>query len=278
MSDLNSPRSATERAELLFLRIFKVALVIFMGLALLAALLLLAISLYNLGQSPKEPKPAAPAPKQEVSVDKLLKQLDPPKQETPKPEEKSPPQPAGPSVLKYNEEATKLYRCSLDFSRAVGLTVEENDSAAAQEAVKELRTQIENIADAESTRGEPYAKDSAEFTCAALKAPAIIRLRKEKNVTGIFYKTVNFHLREWDRIQTEAKRFEEAEKKRVAEERAMEELRVAEARAFAITALIAAAGAFGVFMLLALYLILSKIEGNLRPLSSLNETSPKEST
>jgi hypothetical protein len=58
--------------------------------------------------------------------------------------------------------------------------------------------------------------------------------------------------------------FEINERNRVESERYAEGLRIASAKAKAATGLSAAAGFFGIFMLLAFYLIFSKIESNLR--------------
>jgi hypothetical protein len=76
MENLKS-QSLTERIEELFLKIFKVVILVVMGLGLITAigLSLYAASLYF--QTPKKPEPAKSAPADEVSIDKLLKQLTP---------------------------------------------------------------------------------------------------------------------------------------------------------------------------------------------------------
>ena len=79
----------TERIEELFLRIFKVVILIVMGLGLVLAIGLSLYSAYLYFPNPKEPEPVKAAPAEEISVDNLLKQLKP--DEPTKQEEKQTP-------------------------------------------------------------------------------------------------------------------------------------------------------------------------------------------
>ena len=219
MENLNK-QPLTERIEELFLKIFKVVILVVMGLGLVLAI---GLSLYSASlyfQTPKKPAPAKAAPAEEVSVEKLLKQLKP--DEPAKQEEKQAPaeSPKGqaPQALKYLEEVTALYRCSIEFAKAVGAQVDETDAAAASRTTEEYRSQLETLADANELRGEAYVKDAVKFTCAVLKNPQIIALRKENKVSGVFLKVLNFHLREWDRIQLDKEKFERQEEIRIAKE------------------------------------------------------------
>lgn len=263
-------QSMTERIEELFLKIFKVVILVVMGLGLILAIGLSVYSASLYFQTPKKPEPAKVAPTEEVSVEKLLKQLKP--EEAPKQEEKqSPtetPKSQAPQTLKYLEEVTALYRCSIEFAKAVGAVVDETDSAAASRTTEEYRSQLENLADSNERRGVAYVKDAVKFTCAVLKNPQIIALRKENKVSGVFLKVLNFHLREWDRIQNDKAKFERDEALRIAKEEAEEEARVMGAKLQAITMIAAAGIAFAVFMVIALYLIFAKIETNLRRIAN----------
>lgn len=269
MENLNN-QSLTERIEELFLKIFKVVILVVMGLGLVLAI---GLSLYSASlyfQTPKKPAPAKAAPAEEVSVEKLLKQLKP--EEPAKQEEKQapaePPKGQAPQALKYLEEVTALYRCSIEFAKAVGAQVDETDAAAASRTTEEYRGQLETLADANELRGEAYVKDAVKFTCAVLKNPQIIALRKENKVSGVFLKILNFHLREWDRIQLDKVKFERQEEIRIAKEEDEEDARVMEAKILAITMIAAAGIAFAVFMIIALYLIFAKIETNLRRIAN----------
>jgi hypothetical protein len=265
MENLNN-QTLTERIEELFLKIFKVVILVVMGLGLILAI---GLSLYSASlyfQTPKKPAPAQAAPAEEVSVDKLLKQLKP--EEAPKQEEKQAPSESpkaqAPQALKYLEEVTGLYRCSIEFAKAVGAQVDETDAAAASRTTEEYRSQLENLADSNDRRGPAYVKDAVKFTCAVLKNQQVIALRKENKVSGVFLKILNFHLREWDRIQQDKVKFEREEAIRIAKEEAEEEARVMGAKIQALTMIAAAGIAFAVFMIIALYLIFAKIETNLR--------------
>jgi hypothetical protein len=172
-----------------------------LGLVLAIGLSLYSASLYF--QTPKKPEPVKAAPAEEISVDKLLKQLKP--DEPAKQEEKQAPTESpkaqAPQALRYLEDVTALYRCSIEFAKAVGAQVDETDAAAASKTTEEYRSQLETLADANERRGEAYVKDAVKFTCAVLKNQQIIALRKDNKVSGVFLKVLNFHLKEWDRIQ-----------------------------------------------------------------------------
>lgn len=259
----------TERIEELFLKIFKVVILVVMGLGLILAI---GLSLYSASlyfQTPKKPEPIKAAPAEEVNIDKLLKQLKP--EEATKQEEKQTPSEStkqqAPQALKYLEDVTALYRCSIEFGKAIGAQVDETDAAAASRTTEEYRSQLENLADANERRGPAYVKDAVKFTCAVLKNQQIIDLRKENKVSGVFLKILNFHLKEWDRIQLDKMKFESEEEMRIAKAEAQEEARVMEAKIQAVTMIAAAGIAFAIFMIIALYLIFAKIETNLRRIS-----------
>mgnify|MGYP000563014321 CR=1 FL=1 len=150
----------------------------------------------------------------------------------------------------------------------MGAQVEETDSAAASRTTEYYRNLFENTADSNDRRGLPYVKDAVKFTCAVLKNQQIITLRKESKVSGVVMKILEFHVREWDRIQREKAKFERDEKMRVAKEEDEEDARVMGAKIQAITMIAAAGIAFAVFMIIALYLIFAKIETNLRRIAN----------
>ena len=270
----------TDRIEELFLRIFKIVILVIMGLGLVLAIgfSIYAAALYF--QSPNKPLPVKQAPPQDVNVDKLLNQLKP--EEPTKTEEKSsPPEPAkasSPQTLRYMEDVTALYRCSVEFGKAVGATVDEIDSTAASRTIEEYRSQLEQQADSKDYRGPAYVKDAVKFSCIALKNPQIITLRKEGKVSGVFVKVLNFHLKEWDRIQLEIAKFNREENLRIDKHNAEEEARVVSSKIQAVTMIAIAGVAFAIFMIIALYLIFAKIETNLRRLANKDESLSKLSS
>ena len=260
----------TERIEELFLKIFKVVILVVMGLGLVLAI---GFSLYSASlyfQSPKKPEPVKSAPAEEVSVDEILKQLKPdePAKQDEKQTPSESPKAQAPQALKYLEDVTALYRCSIEFAKAVGAQVDETDAAAASRTSEEYRSQLETLADANERRGDAYVKDTVKFTCAVLKNPQTIALRKDNEVSEVFLNIFNFHLKEWDRIQLDTVKFEREEKMRVARESVQEEARVMDAKIEALKMIAVAGIAFAIFMVIALYLIFAKIETNLRRIAN----------
>jgi hypothetical protein len=268
---------STGALDVLFLRIFKVVLLAAMTLSLLAAIVFAAYAGYGFfhAQAPKEPTPAAEPPKQEVDFDKLLKELTPPPDDSKQSDrkgagnEKDGGRAAGPVALRYLEDATKLFRCASEFAKTIDAPVEQEEPMGAQARIERLRAQMEKLAVETATRGDRYVADSVRFTCSALANQKLIEWYKQKKPANVFYGTLSFHLREWDRIQQERADFAAREAARVAKERAEEEARVITERAQAFVSLMIAGIAFAIFMAMALYLIFAKIESNLRDLKSL---------
>lgn len=249
----------TQKTEEFFLKIFKTAILVFMALALLAVLVLGVNVLVQGSKTAREPAPAQKAPDKDISMDDLKKFL---RQD----EDKPAPAPAAPkssaATLGFLEEVTQLYRCSVEFAKKVGAETDEDNAGAAQQ-VEALRSQIEAFSRQER-RGAPWVKSLTRFACAALADPDIVALRKEGKVKSVFFPVLNFHMHAWDDIQQAKVDFEQAERDRVEAERLQEQARIAEARANAVFSATAAGAAFGVFMLLELYLLGAKIELNLR--------------
>jgi len=173
--------------------------------------------------------------------------------------------------LRFAEEALSLFRCAGKFAEDVGAEIEKGNEAQRNE---NIRGEIENAANG-SLRGEPWVKAAVAFTCQVLSDNAIIALKKEGKIGTVFLPTLRFHINAWDKIQAEKQRFEQGEERRVATERAAEAARVLLAKASAISRLIAAGGAFGLFMVLALYLLGAKIENDLRDINESIRTSAR---
>lgn len=256
-----------KNTEELFLKIFKVTVLVVMGMALLAIVVLVATAVYQNSQSPKEPTPAQKAPVREIGLEDLKRFLiEKEKRDSNKGDAAKQPT-ERPTSLRFQEEATALFRCSDEFGKKVGVEIEEANDAVNAQRLQALRGNIERGADGSPLRGEPWVKAVVAFTCMALADNAIIELKKEQKVKTVFYPVIEFHVAAWDAIQSEKVEFEQREKNRVASERTAEALRVAEAKALAIACLIAAVSAFGLFMLLALYLLAAKIENDLREIN-----------
>lgn len=253
--------------EELFLKIFKITVLIFMTLSLGASLVLALYAVPQFLQTAKEPVPARKAPEKdptkEINIDQLKNYLlDKEKQKNVNQEAPDQQQPETRQSVQYLEDATQLYRCSSDFANKIGAIVEPTIDTEDIQRINELRRNLEESA-SNPLRGEPWVKAAVSFTCQALNNDSIILLKKDGKVSSVFYPIISFHVDAWDKIQNEKVEFEKDEENRVISQQNAEENRVASARALALSCFAAAGGAFGVFMILALYLLISKIESDL---------------
>lgn len=269
--------SKSSSLEQFFLRLFKGVILFVMTLSLLVTVGALGYAAKQFFQTPQEPEPAKTAPSTGVDVDKFLKSLEekPPNQEpkTEKEPTQGDQQKEAPSNDKYKTEASKLIECSKAFNAAIG--AQSIDSG--NEAIEDFRLRLQRVADLRD-RGQPFAEDAAKFTCAAFSHPKVIEYGRSDNSRSLLFKVLNFHIEAWDDLKREEREFNEAEQTRAKNERSQEEARVAVEKARTMVALGIAGAAFVLMMILALYLIFSAIESNLRRLSnSIDEigTRPK---
>lgn len=253
--------------EQLFLKIFKFVILVLMGLALVASVIALVAGLWFMTTTAKEPAPAQAAPKKEVNIEEFIKQLEGDKG-APKEEEKKQPEtpPEKPAPVKYLEEARKIIGCVTESSSKAKIDANPFSEAA----IEEFRRDLQRVADSpNASRGQPYVTDAVRVVCAILLHEKVIALRAKNKELRVFIPAINFHIRAWDTIQDDARSFEAAEERRVASERRAEELRVQEARDTGKSILVGAAAAFGLFMAIALYLIIAAMESHLRRMSEL---------
>jgi hypothetical protein len=255
--------SMTSNTEQLFLKIFKFVVMVLMGLSLLGSIVALVAGLWFLTAKPKEPEPVKSAPKNEVNIDEFLDQLDKQK-EAPKEEKKVESPKEAPLTFKYLDESRKIVACLNESNKKSNL----NLPLFSEEATEDFRSNIERIADAPRyDRGQPYVTDATRVVCAILLHEKVISLRSKNNELRVFIPAVNFHIQKWDEIKAEARKFEAAEKARFEAEMNAEELRVEIAKKTGLNILIGAGAAFGLFMAIALYLIIAAMESHLRSIS-----------
>lgn len=263
---MNSHR--TSSTEELFLKFFKFVILTVMSLTLLCVAGALIFSAYQYSQSPKAPAPAQKAPAKTVNVDEFLKQLKPdaPKQEAPiENEEPKVESQTKPVAVNYKEEAKKIFGCDLDSNKQAKVPNIE----AGEERIEAFRKELQRIADNKRVdRGQPFVTDLVKVSCAIFLNTQVIEYRKMHHDSDIFPDAINFHIKAWDTLKEEAAKFEQDEQDRVKEEEREEQIRVALSKEAAKFSLLVAAGAFGLFMALALYLIISAIESNLRRINS----------
>ena len=269
----------TSTTEEIFLKFFKFIILTVMSLTLLCVAGAIVFSIYQYSQSPKAPAPAQKAPVKTVNVDEFLKQLKPeaPKQEAPieNEEPKVEPQPK-PLSVKYKEEAKKIFGCDVDSNKQAKLS----NPDVGEDRIEAFRKELQRIADNKnSDRGQPFVTDLVKVSCAILLHSQVIEYRKAHLDADIFPDSINFYIKAWDTLKEEAAKFEQDEQDRVNQEEREENSRVALSKEAAKFSLLVAAGAFGLFMALALYLIISAIESNLRKINlSIRNLSEEKSS
>lgn len=261
----------SKNIEEMSLKLFKLAALSIMGLALVAILFFVALAGIQFSKTPVEPAPAQKAPEKQINLDDLKRFLiEEEKRNSGKGDNTKSPTGAAIHASRYAETALALFRCAATFSSVTGRGDLTNEKVNAESREK-MRVWVEERADKPS-RGEAWVKSSEIFTCKVLADPSIIALAKEDKpgvdkIGAVFQPTREFHLSAWDRIQEEKQQFEQAERNRVASERAAEISRVAAAKRAGAEYLIAAGIAFGLFMVLAFYFLLAKIENDLRDIN-----------
>lgn len=265
MSQLAAPKTKLDN---LYLKFFKYAVVGLMTLALLTIIVLLPMAVYNYYQTPAPPAPAKAPPERAVNIEDLKRFLideEKRRQELEKnggaPVLKQPVNTPAVTQL-YAEQELALYRCAEEFRK---LAEQETDTSTEVEINRRRESQranIERLA-GHQFRGPNWVSSMVDFTCSVLKNPEIVKLKKEQATGAVVNPSVHFHARAWAAIEEEKFDFIQAEKRRVAQEVAAEDMRVAVAKARAVSILGLIGGSLLFFMIMALYLIFAKIEDNL---------------
>jgi len=258
--------STKQSTEVLFLNIFKFVVLAIMGLALIVTVGALIFAGIEYSKKAVEPAPAKTAPAETIDLQDFLKQLQPTKPgQTPMQDEASEKRQEESSQgkadeKKYLNDAKKLNECYKEFENKVeqNVVIEEEN----------LRRWLQSTADNKKyERGQPWVTDMVRFNCAVFANQQVIDLVKTRPEVKILSESTGYHLERWDEIKNNVKEFNRGEQERITEERNAEEARILAAKAQAVLLLIAAGSAFGIFMVLALYLIFSAIESNLRRIS-----------
>ncbi len=256
--------SLSTQTEQFFLKVFKFGILVLMGLSLLGSVIALVVGLWFMSATPKAPDPVQEAPKKEVNIDEFLKQLEKPGEEPQEEEKKSEPPPARPAAPKYKDEARKIIACLNESNTKSQLQL----PSFSEEVIEEFRRDLQRVADmAGRDRGQPYVDDAVRVVCAILQHEKVIALRKKNKELRVFIPAVNFHIQQWDELKAEARRFEAAEQKRFEEQQNAEEQRVELSRDKGKAALMGAGAALGLFMLIAIYLLIAAMESHLRQMS-----------
>lgn len=232
-------------------------------------------ALSNWLQSPKEPKPAEVATIREVRSEDLLRYLESVAQQEEEAKKKKL-ENTSQSSLRYQEEATALFRCAAQFGAAVGAELVSPDDQVNAGRLQEIRVRIERYATSTPWHGDTWVQAAVGFTCNALKNERIIELRSQEKIKQVFFPVMAYHHQEWNKAHREKTEFDNAEKARVSKERAAEAAKVTALKALSVMQISIAGGAMATFILLALCLILIKIESNLRSIAEHSESIAKK--
>lgn len=273
---MSTKKSSTEE---LFLKMFKGVILMVMTLTLIATAGALVFAAYQFSQSPKPITAAIKAPIKSVAIDDFLKTLNTqaPPTEAPNADAGLPELTAPPAPVKYKVEASKIMGCFQESDKLAGISLAETTPTAGED----FRKQLQEVADLKSKdRGQPFVTSAAKLTCDLMLNPRIIEYRKAKPQAEIFFPILNFYMNAWDDLKLAAQEFEANEQARVSQQEEAEQKRVELSKEAAKSTLIVAAGAFALFMAIALSLIVAAIESNLRRISEslkvLNEGQAKE--
>lgn len=255
--------------EELFLKIFKVVVIVTMGLLLIATVIGGGYALIKAASQVQEPAPAKVPPKKEITPDDFLKHLNPvPKPEKPSAEPDRSDTVPSTKVLLYQEQAKKIYECASSIASKAGIIVDPVSNAEIANQIEFLRGELARVA-REKVEGDEkdetaWVDAASTFICLLSNSPAVIEARKSGKINSIVIPGLNFHLSAWEAAKKSQAEFEAKEAKRVARELNAEENRVAADKALAMVVGMIAGGCFLAFMALALYLLFAKVETNLR--------------
>jgi len=186
---MSAKKSTTEE---LFLKIFKVVILVVMTLALVATAGALMFAAYQFTQSPKAVAPAQKAPVKSVTTDEFLKQLDTEAPKVaPKTDEPQPVPAAKPEPIKYKAEASKIMGCFQESNKLAGIAQAETAPTASED----FRKQLQEVADLNSKdRGQPYVTNAAKTTCEIYLHDKEIEHSKAKQEYEIYLPVLNFHM------------------------------------------------------------------------------------
>lgn len=264
--------------ERIYLKIFKVVILSVMTLCLIAVLGALMVAGYHYPVRPaKKPGPAKPATAQQIVPDSFVADLAKREAASARASQKGRQREAKPMEVKaepkkFIDEARQLEQSLQRYQQQINPKAKPVTEAE----IETLRIGLQRVAEKpDAGRGPAYVKDAVRFTCSVLQNPAIIALGKEGKANNLFFETLISHIKQWDAEVERIKQQDASESRRISRETEIEQERIAAAKANATTALSAAGIVFGLFLALALYLIIASAENNLRGIdSTLRDLSP----
>lgn len=239
--------------ENVFLKIFRYTVLVLMTLAILAVPVLLLTAAYKFLHTPGTAPSTEQTLSKELSVDKVKESLlkEASKKNQPAQEDPKPQAPQENSALIYKDKALEIYKCGDEFKKATGANVEVADAAQTDREIEFIRSNMERLATPEY-RGDAYASGMVSFVCKALKDSSIIALKKEGKIGSVLIPTINMYTAAWDSAVKKNDKYEADEIANAAIDRVE-----------AVLFLYAAGALFLGFMVLAIYLMISRVENHI---------------
>lgn len=260
--------SAIKKIEETYLNLFKIVLLLILTVALFAAIGLAIKGWLDSRAEPAAVAPAEVAPPPKVDFEDFIKSLEQSEEPAPEPAPATPNEPstspAQPPVDPLEQMVDKYINSAWEAYNTyqTGCMVENPQDRASFVGWEPLRNFFRgNFEDF----GEAFARSQDEFFKAVLPDPRVIEACVRAQGRGrIFVKSVEWHHKQWVAALKASNEYDRRELSREEAERSLARLEAAATRASGQQMLWAALIAFGVFMSLALLLIFSKIESNLR--------------
>lgn len=252
-----SNSSFETRTEELFLRIFKWVLLAVMALSLAVALVFGGLALANFLKSEPGSASSPRSAAGQTKLDDYLKSLE---AKEPVAEDKpAKPEAPAPKGSHFKTQAEEIIACSKESLKFTHAELVEH-----QDWPKITQDEAEwlDVQGSQEGWGEAWVNEQRDIICAASKSQKLRELFKADKAPALvdyFLHDVvgDSHTKAWAE-------FLEAERERTAQEQAESEFEAAKASVKVVTQATVAGVAFGLFMLIALYLIFAKIETNLR--------------
>jgi hypothetical protein len=254
-------KTKLQKIEESYLGIFKFVLLLALSVSLLATVTLLAIGGSRFLDKPEKPVPEKEPPKVEINLDKFIQQLTPNEKTQ---IEESPP--------KRNEAEIALDKMVNLYVGKLWIHFDSYQKQCEAPVMVDRETFEKSFPKIImrswfKSYGQEFAESQDKFASAVINNPKAIQICKDrKGRGGVFTSLLDWHRDEWVRQSSSIQKFKSDERERVSQFNRSEELRIAAKMAEGTMLFWAALIAFGTFMSIAMLLIFSKIETNLRNL------------
>jgi hypothetical protein len=257
--------STLVKIEETYLKLFKIVLLAILTLALLAAIVTVIKGIIDFTAKPQPVAPAQKAPEPKVDVDAFIQALE--QRDQPPALRPAAPPPEAPRANPMDElAATHLakawsYYDAYQKACNVPTKIEQDGFMSSDFPRNSFRNWFRKY-------GPNFAESQDNFIRTVLAHPRVIKICVDKQGRGgVFSGALKWHMEEWDDAVAAVVQFNKEEQNRIISQENAEDARVMAKKMEGVQMLWIALIAFGVFMSLALLLIFSKIETNLRGVS-----------